>query len=385
MAQVAAGRSAAGSRASASCAWISPRLLAQCALRTRARSWPPRPCARHRHARQAALAGIGVVVLELRQRCHQIVEAGHRGRGGGGVFPHGHRMGKLFQHDGAAFKHAFDRRPRLRLAQAGVGIGQRQQLQAHAVAQLGNDAEALHRDCARTVLAMQHDHGIEHFLRGRRRRAGFRALPRNAGQLPHQLCQCKALGPVTLQGPCSQRQQDLQHAAGKDQQRNAWRLRHWQAHVGADHQQDHAGQAHPGRHRAQCDQQAAAQAEQQPGEHQGGGVVADPDAQQRGATGRQRRHQHALQACPIRAGLIGKHGVQCTAAHRQAGRNMPRRHADQQRQHHRGGIAQRNAHWHVARLEVDQCAQHGVEVSRNKMVGRCGCNRRPAAQASMAA
>ncbi len=332
--------------------------------------------ARHRHPHQPALAGIGVVVLELRQCGDQIVEAGHRGIGGERVFAHRHRMRELFQHDGAAFEHALDRWARLRVGQAGIDIGQRQQLQPYALAQLGDDAEALHGDRARAMLAMQHHHRVEHFLGGRRRGAGFRTLACDAGQLTHQVGQREALRAIALQGPGRQCQYHLEQAAGEDQCRHARSLLYRQAHVGADHQQDHAGQPHPRCHRAQCHQQAAAKAKQQPGDHQCRRVVADPDAEQRGQARCQRGHQHALQTRAIRARLVGEHGVERAGTHGQTGGDMPGGHTDRQRQHYRGGVAQRNAQWHVARLEVDQRAQHGIGFNAGAQRG-CGACTRP--------
>ncbi|ABJ89957.1 hypothetical protein IXO675_010915 [Xanthomonas oryzae pv. oryzae] len=64
-------------------------------------------------AHQVAFAGIGVAVLKLCQCTDQIIETGHRRIGCHRVFAHGHRMCELFQHDGAAFEHAFDRLARL--------------------------------------------------------------------------------------------------------------------------------------------------------------------------------------------------------------------------------------------------------------------------------
>ncbi|EGD17185.1 hypothetical protein XGA_4233, partial [Xanthomonas hortorum ATCC 19865] len=246
-------------------------------------------------------------------------------------------MCELFQHDGAAFEHALDRRTCLRICQARVGIGQRQQLQPYPIAELGNDAKALHGDRARAMFAVQHHHRIEHFLRCRRRGAGFGALACDACQLAHQIGQCEAFRAIALQRPRGQCQHDLEQAAGEDQRGYARCLRDRQAHIGADHQQDHAGQAHARRHRAERHQQPAAQAEQQAGDHQGRGVVADPDAQQCGRTGGQRGHQHALQARAIRAGLVGEHGVERAGAHRQTRSDMPGGHAHRQRQHHCGG------------------------------------------------
>ncbi len=180
----------------------------------------------HGDAQQAPLAGVRGLRLRLRQRVGQIVEAGHRGLRRGRVLGVVQRVGELVQHHRAAFQHALDQQPRGRhLVQAPVQVGQGQQFQPRAFAQLGDDPERLHRQPARAMLAVQHHHRLEHRLGSWRCQRRARPLAGDAGQLAHQFGQREPLRAVALQRPGGQRHQHLQHAAGEDQRGHADALR----------------------------------------------------------------------------------------------------------------------------------------------------------------